>query len=167
LLSGIPKKDNGLTYSVAFSREGQIKTKRPTFFWQQHPNGDSGACCERPDLRENRRNPRRFNIRPEDSMQPQRAAVDSPDEPADDILEGAEAIAEFLFRSKDKRRKVYNLAETSRLPIFRLGSTLCARKSVLLQFIADQENRVLRKYASRIAGRPFGCPPDSENPGPP
>ncbi len=68
---------------------------------------------------------------------------------ADDILEGADAIAEFLFRgtSDDQRdryrRKIYYLAESSRLPIFRLGSLLCARKSVLLEFIAQQENRVL------------------------
>lgn len=68
---------------------------------------------------------------------------------ADDILEGADAIADFLFRvtSDDQRgrnrRKVYHLAESSRLPIFRLGSLLCARKSKLLDFIAAQENKVL------------------------
>jgi hypothetical protein len=61
---------------------------------------------------------------------------------ADDILEGADAIAEFLFGSRSNRRKVYYLAECSKLPIFRLGSVLCARKSVLLQFIAGQEERV-------------------------
>ncbi len=62
---------------------------------------------------------------------------------ADDILEGADAIAEFLFGSKESRRKVYYLAECSKLPIFRLGSVLCARKSVLLGFISGQENRGL------------------------
>ncbi len=62
---------------------------------------------------------------------------------ADDILEGADAIAEFLFGSKESRRKVYYLAECSKLPIFRLGSVLCARKSVLLEFISGQENRGL------------------------
>ena len=60
-----------------------------------------------------------------------------------DILEGADAIAEFLFGSKESRRKVYYLAECSKLPIFRLGSVLCARKSVILRFISGQENRVL------------------------
>lgn len=69
---------------------------------------------------------------------------------AEDILKGAEAIAEFLFHGASEhqrgrnRRKVYHLAESSRLPVFRLGSMLCARKSKLLDFIAAQENRVLR-----------------------
>lgn len=34
------------------------------------------------------------------------------------------------------------IAETSKLPFFRLGSILCVRKSKLLDFIAAQENRV-------------------------
>lgn len=68
---------------------------------------------------------------------------------ADDILEGADAIAEFLFRGANEdqrgrnRRKIYHLAQSSRLPLFRLGSMLCARKSKLLEFIAAQENRAL------------------------
>jgi hypothetical protein len=37
---------------------------------------------------------------------------------------------------------VYYLAECSRLPVFRLGSVLCARKSALLQWISRQESRV-------------------------
>jgi hypothetical protein len=69
----------------------------------------------------------------------------SPGALADDILEGADAIAEFLFGSKGTRRKVYYLAESSKLPIFRLGSVLCARKSVLLKFITGQEERVLQQ----------------------
>lgn len=60
---------------------------------------------------------------------------------ASDLLRGAGAIAVFLFGSANERRKVYHLAETSRLPTFHLGSLLCARKSVLLQWIAEQEKR--------------------------
>lgn len=81
----------------------------------------------------------------ESSVAPQ----NKPNELADDILEGADAIAEFLFgtnddrRKKNGRRKVYYLAECSKLPIFRLGSVLCARKSVLLNFIVGQENKAL------------------------
>lgn len=60
---------------------------------------------------------------------------------ADDLLRGAEAIADYLFGDKSLRRKVYHLAETSRLPVFRLGSVLCARRSVLLAWIANQERR--------------------------
>ena len=60
---------------------------------------------------------------------------------ADDLLRGAEAIAEFLYGDATQRRKIYHLAETSRLPIFRLGSVLCARRSVLITWIAEQEKR--------------------------
>lgn len=61
----------------------------------------------------------------------------------DDLLEGAEAIAAFLYGSASKRRKVYHLASTSRLPVFRLGSVLCARKSKILEWIAGQETQNL------------------------
>lgn len=60
---------------------------------------------------------------------------------SNDLLKGADAIAGFIFGENGKRRQVYHLVETSRLPIFRLGSTLCARRSVLLRWIVDQENR--------------------------
>ncbi len=60
---------------------------------------------------------------------------------ADDVLRGAEAIAGFLYGDARQRRKVYHLAETSRLPIFRLGSVLCARRTVLLHWINEQEKR--------------------------
>jgi hypothetical protein len=54
-------------------------------------------------------------------------------------------IAEFIFGERGSRRKVYYLPECSRLPVFRLGSVLCARKSVLLQWISGQESRVIRQ----------------------
>lgn len=60
---------------------------------------------------------------------------------AEDVLHGADAIAEFLFGSPGGRRKVYYLAETSRLPVFRLGSALCARRSVIMEWISRQEHR--------------------------
>jgi len=83
-------------------------------------------------------------------MQPDAAPQTKEVPLADDVLRGAEAIAEFLFRGTTEdqrgrnRRKVYHLAESSRLPVFRLGSMLCARKSKLLDFIAAQENRVIQ-----------------------
>ena len=61
---------------------------------------------------------------------------------ADDLLRGADEIAAFIFGSRESRRKVYYLAECSRLPVFRLGSLLCARRSVLMRWIAGQESRV-------------------------
>jgi hypothetical protein len=60
---------------------------------------------------------------------------------AHDLLRGADQIADFLFDDAGQRRKVYHLAETSRLPVFRLGSKLCARRSVLMAWIASQEER--------------------------
>jgi hypothetical protein len=60
---------------------------------------------------------------------------------ADDILRGADEIAEFIFGDRASRRKVYYLAECTKLPIFRLGPVLCARRSVLLQWISGQEMR--------------------------
>ena len=60
---------------------------------------------------------------------------------ANDILRGADKIAEFMFGNPGERRKIYHLAEKSRLPVFRLGAVLCARKSVLLAWISDQEAR--------------------------
>jgi hypothetical protein len=67
----------------------------------------------------------------------------TPNDLADDILRGADEIAAFIFGGRGSRRKVYYLAECSRLPVFRLGSVLCARKSVLLQWISGQERRVI------------------------
>jgi hypothetical protein len=62
---------------------------------------------------------------------------------AKDLLRGAEEIAQFLFGGSDPklRRQVYHLAATSNLPTFRLGSMICARKSVLLKWVRDQEDR--------------------------
>jgi hypothetical protein len=58
---------------------------------------------------------------------------------ATDILRGADEIAQFLFGTKKYRRRVYNLVERNELPIFRIGASMCARKSVLLQWIEAQE----------------------------
>lgn len=62
---------------------------------------------------------------------------------AEDILRGADEIAAFMFGSACHRRKVYYLTgEASRgLPHFKMGSLICARKSTLLRWIAEQEAR--------------------------
>lgn len=70
------------------------------------------------------------------------SAVRSPSPPtaiAGDILYGADQIAEFLYGHRKHRRKVYNLVETGRMPHFRLGAGICARRSVLLRWIEAQE----------------------------
>lgn len=61
---------------------------------------------------------------------------------AGDLLRGADEIAEFIFGDRGSRRKIYYLCECTRLPVFRLGSVLCARKSVLMSWISRQESRV-------------------------
>lgn len=65
---------------------------------------------------------------------------------AGDLLEGAYEIAEFWFGNKyepkEARRKVYYFANAvagPRPPIFRVGSTICARRSTLKRWIAEQE----------------------------
>ena len=73
------------------------------------------------------------------------APMPLPDALSDDLLRGADAIADYLYGDATQRRKVYHLAETSRLPIFRLGSVLCARRTVLLHWINEQEQRGYRQ----------------------
>jgi hypothetical protein len=55
--------------------------------------------------------------------------------PGADLLNGAEEIAEFMFGDQRYRSRVYYLARKGVLPIFRLGSRLYARKSVLSALI--------------------------------
>ena len=59
---------------------------------------------------------------------------------AGDILHGADAIAVFLFGDRRHRRRVYNLVDSNRLPVFRIGVNICARRSVLLEWISAQED---------------------------
>jgi hypothetical protein len=48
--------------------------------------------------------------------------------PPADLLYGAHAIAEFLGV---KPRAAYHLIETKRIPFFKIGKTLCARRTSL------------------------------------
>jgi hypothetical protein len=58
---------------------------------------------------------------------------------AEDLLEGADEIARFMFGSSTKRRGVYHLASRSGLPLFRLGEVICGRRSTLRAWVAEQE----------------------------
>ena len=58
-----------------------------------------------------------------------------------DMLGGADRIAEFLYGDRRHRRKIYHLVAKSRLPVFRIGSRLFARKSKLLSWISEQESK--------------------------
>jgi excisionase family DNA binding protein len=57
-----------------------------------------------------------------------------------DLLAGAAEIAAFMRLT---RRQVYHLVETSRLPVFRLGAQLCARRSTLLRWIEEMERSAI------------------------
>ncbi|MBF0561967.1 MAG: DNA-binding protein [Alphaproteobacteria bacterium] len=66
------------------------------------------------------------------------------------MLNGASAIAQFLGWT---RRRLYYEADScrvkaTRLPVFRIGATLSARKSSLLRWIADQEAAALQEARS-------------------
>ena len=57
----------------------------------------------------------------------------------EDLLSGADKIAVFMYNDKKKRRSVYHLSDTTDIPIFRVGSQLCARKSQIIAWIEEQE----------------------------
>lgn len=73
--------------------------------------------------------------------QEQPLAEGTPPPLANDLLRGAGQIAEFVFGDKSHRRKVYYLTNTAKLkmPHFKLGSVLCARKSTLMRWIDEWE----------------------------
>jgi hypothetical protein len=58
---------------------------------------------------------------------------------ADDLLRGARQISHFIFGEAKHGSKIYYLARNSRLPVFRMGGMLCARRSILMAWIASQE----------------------------
>ncbi|WP_454917297.1 helix-turn-helix transcriptional regulator [Xanthobacter sediminis] len=53
-----------------------------------------------------------------------------------DLLYGVPAIAEFLNL---KPAAVYHLAAKGTLPTFKIGAKVCARRSTLTAWLADQE----------------------------
>jgi len=70
-----------------------------------------------------------------------------PPELSDDLLFGADQIAAFIFGAGDpgrrKRRRVYGLIDAGQLPVFRLASTVCARKSSILKIMHAREQAAL------------------------
>lgn len=69
---------------------------------------------------------------------------------SDDMLRGAHEIAGFLFGDPKERRKVYHLAENSRLPTFKLGAVLCARKSTIMEWVKQQEAKAFRAISEEV-----------------
>ena len=67
--------------------------------------------------------------------------IPKPSSPAGDLLFGAAAISDFMLGSKSEgaRQRIYGLVHRRLIPIFYMGSTICARKSSLLNFIEEKE----------------------------
>ena len=57
------------------------------------------------------------------------------------IILGAAAIAEYIFGDPSLRRKVYYLAEFTKVPIWRLGAQLCLRPATYENWIVQQETQ--------------------------
>lgn len=57
---------------------------------------------------------------------------------AADLLRSAEAIADYLGFP---RRAVYHAVAKGHLPYFKIGETICARRSTLTAWIAQQEKK--------------------------
>ena len=57
-----------------------------------------------------------------------------------DLLYGAPAIAEHL---RLRLRQVHHLAATGKLPTFKIGKTVCARRSSLATWIVEREAAAL------------------------
>lgn len=61
---------------------------------------------------------------------------DTQDDPPTDLLHGVEAIASHLCMT---RPQVYHLHARGELPTFKMGRTVCARRSTLAKHFAAQE----------------------------
>jgi hypothetical protein len=147
LTQALPKKDNRAIPSASLKRLTERMVELPNFgSLDRSVEPHIGLNANTPICRQGMpcaTAPGHSTSDWEGNMDSPTVPQDTPTELADDILRGADQIAEFIFGERGSRRKVYYLAECSRLPVFRLGSVLCARKSVLLKWISGQESRVL------------------------
>jgi excisionase family DNA binding protein len=64
-----------------------------------------------------------------------------------DLLSGADAIAAYIGV---KPRRIYHLAETRRIPVFRIGTTLCARRSTLLRWVEEMERAAINDASCQV-----------------
>ena len=64
-------------------------------------------------------------------------------DPAEPMIRGGAAIAEYVFGDRRYRRRVYHLVETSKFPVVRVGATLCLRPSTYQKWLESQEPRNL------------------------
>ena len=64
---------------------------------------------------------------------------------SDDLLQGADEIAEFLYGDRKKRRQVYHLVQKRCLPVFKFGAMLCARRTRLVAHIEEMETKAIEE----------------------
>jgi hypothetical protein len=60
---------------------------------------------------------------------------------ANELLRGARAIAAFYYGDERHARRIFHLVDKGRFPHFREGNVICARKSTILAWVAEQEER--------------------------
>lgn len=70
---------------------------------------------------------------------------------SDDLLIGAEDIAEFMLGDRTKRRRIYHLQETGQIPLFYMGKQLAGRRSTLRKFIEEQDQAGLERVKRATA----------------
>jgi hypothetical protein len=73
---------------------------------------------------------------------------------ASDLLRGADAITEFIYGESDDqlRNQTYHLASKKvpagrRLPVFHMGTLICARRSTIMRWIEAQERQAVSDAA--------------------
>jgi hypothetical protein len=59
---------------------------------------------------------------------------------AGDLISGASEIAVFLYGDRKRARSVYRLAETTSIPVFKVGAQLSARRSRLTEWLTELES---------------------------
>jgi hypothetical protein len=139
-----------MSHSFGFEFEEGMQQELPISGWLGRRRISCGQTHSRmPDVRKvpSVRGGQQNRYVKGDAMQSNATPQNAPDQLAGDILKGADAIAHFLFGSREYRRKIYYLAERTKIPIFRLGSVLCARKSILMNYILEQESLFFEQLA--------------------
>lgn len=66
---------------------------------------------------------------------------------AADLIFGAQGIASTLGLS---RRQVYHAAAAGHIPVFRIGGTICARRTTLMKWFADKEAACTSTQAAEV-----------------
>jgi hypothetical protein len=66
-----------------------------------------------------------------------------------DLLHGADQISTFMFGTPDKVRQIYHLFEKHRLPAWKAGNTLYARKKTIIAWVGSRAGKTTLKRPAR------------------